>query len=200
MPRQALGPGRAALRAQSRFAGEVVAGGDGVDVHSRAAAQYRHHAACADVRPDAAEVLLILEDVVLRPGGEDVYQVIGDFSVFGEVFARADVHTFIYLARVGGDDLCTVYYRRVSHSPRAALEESEGCAGVDLICQLHGIARLAGGGGAEHDYQVHLPVEIFAGKRAEVDFFRLREFGYDWLVLRHVRTTLFRVRAGYLSL
>ena len=101
----------------------------GLDVQSCASTENGRHTSAADVLIGVEEVLLILEQVVLRSWLADVDEVVGDFLsgqscevreqrfdfVVLQVLARADVHAAIHLTRIGRDNLgshSTVHRRK----------------------------------------------------------------------------------------
>ena len=89
-----------------------------------------------------------------RPGGHDVYQVVGDIAIFIQILSGTDVHSAIDLTRVGGEDL-----------PVAA-----------LVRQIHGIAGFPGGRRPEHDNQINGSGGIFIEYAPEVNVLWFRQW------------------------
>ena len=95
--------------------------------------------AAGDVGVCFEEVFLKTEDVVFLAGGADVYEVVGDVcsdavvvdAIVAEVFARADVHAAIHLARIAGDDF------------------GGGASSCESGCYMCGECRLAAGCGSD---------------------------------------------------
>ena len=80
-----------------RYVGEVIAAGGGLYVEAAAAAEDRRLPARDDVAVGLFEIFLVLEDIVFLAGIGDVDQVLGDVAVFGQILARADVHSAVHL-------------------------------------------------------------------------------------------------------
>ena len=159
--------------AQGDIPGEIIAARDGVDIHPRAAAEDGHGPAGADVGVGPQEVLLELPDIVLLPGLGDVDEVVGDGAVLGEVLARADVHAAIDLAGIRRNDLP-----------------------AELFGQGDGVARLAGGRGAEHDDEVAGAGGIVPRKLREIKLFRDGQLCDDAVLEAGHGLSLFPFRAG----
>ena len=64
------------------------------------------------------KIALVLVEIVFVASGMNVNEVVWDFfaiySVFAEVFASAEVHATIDLARVGTDDFAIYFCSKVS--------------------------------------------------------------------------------------
>ena len=100
------------LRAESRigrYLGNGVIAGHRLDVQSRASAEYDRTATGHDVIVRSRKISLVTEDIVAHPGIHDVYQMIGHrrplVHVLAEVLPGTNVHSAVYLPRVGRNNL-----------------------------------------------------------------------------------------------
>ena len=147
-----------------RDGGELVGRGDGLDIEPGAAADDGKLTLCGKLGKHLLEIRLVAVEVVALAGVGDVDHVIGNLSIFFEILPCAYVHAAVDLAGVGGDDLSDIL-------------ESEGVEGA---AELHCVACLAGGRGAEHDDHFD-----FAGLPGAEDGFYIDDFGIregcgDW--------------------
>ena len=103
------------LRVRSYFL-EVIALAHGFYVKAAASAENREDVLIAESFIDYLKVFLVAEKVVFLSGLGNVYQVIGNLSVLGDVFAGSDVHSAIDLPGVRADDVTSA----IRNLPRLA--------------------------------------------------------------------------------
>ena len=128
-----------------------------MDVKPGAATQNRSLASVTDVFVGIFKGLLPLVEVESCASGHNVYKVIRDIAIFIQVLSGPDVHAAIDLTGIGGEDFTVAAFVR----------------------QLHGEARLSGGGGSKHDDQINRSGSIFIEYAPEVDGLRFRK-GSRW--------------------
>ena len=79
------------------------------EIHSRSAAEHRHHAARGYILVRLQKIALILKNIILVSGRHDIYKMIRNLlavnNIVGKVLTRTDIHATVYLTAVGADNL-----------------------------------------------------------------------------------------------